>query len=282
MQLVAADIGNSSIKLAVEHAAQDRRWSMETVIRGDDPIHLDAQLLGNSLADDDQPALWCVSSVNRARHERLAKWVASHRPHDTFHLITAEEVPLETRVASRQRLGRDRLLAAWEAVQLNQPDDSDDSGPLIVIDAGTAVTIDWVDEQTVFRGGLIFPGARSMLRGLALQTDALPNLDHLDNLHNLADTERPATQSTAHHCLAPYGSSTESAITLGVLQTQIQTMRGVVSQLADQSLHNPTVFVTGGGIEELLPLLPESWQFVPDLVLTAALEIGRRRLPEIQ
>jgi len=254
MQLVAADIGNSSIKLAVEHAAQDRRWSMETIIHGDAPIHFDA----DSLADDGQPAFWCVSSVNRPRHERLAEWVVTHRPNDVFHLITPAEIPLESSVESRERLGRDRLLAAWGAVQLN------DSGPLIVIDAGTAVTIDWVDENCVFRGGLIFPGAQTMLRSLAAQTDALPELDELDDQNKISLE------------LDLYGTSTESAIMLGVLQTQICTMREVVSQYCGQSTRLPAVFVTGGGVEELLQYLPKSWQHVPDLVLTAALDIGRR------
>ncbi len=256
MQLVAADIGNSSIKLAVEQAAQDRRWSMETVIHGDAPIHLDAE----SLADDGQPAFWCVSSVNRPRQERLAQWVMIHRPQDVFHLITADEVPLESNVESREQLGRDRLLAAWGAVQLN------DSGPLIVIDAGTAVTIDWVDENCVFRGGLIFPGARTMLRSLALQTDALPDLHHWVDRHEI------------NFDLDLYGASTDSAIMLGVLQTQVCTMRNVVSQYYCQSSRDPAVFVTGGGMEELLRYLPSSWQYVPDIVLTAALDIGRRQI----
>lgn len=258
MQLIAADIGNSSTKVAAQDAGDDHRWWLQTVFHHDEPIEF-----GHDLKLGDRPAFWSVSSVNQSRLARLTDWVNTHRPDDEFHVIQANEIGLKTNVESRDRLGRDRLIAAWQSVALN------DGGPVIVIDAGTAVTIDWVDEDCVFQGGLIFPGARSNLKTLSLQTDALPDLStqHLDLLE---------FQGT----LPFIGRSTESAILLGVYQTQIASMRRSVDELSKQSSQSIPVFLTGGGIPEILSWIPDDWQHVPDLVLKGAKNIGRHLIQE--
>lgn len=275
MQLVAADIGNSSIRIAVEHGAHDERWSMETIIRGDETEAVN--LSGFDI--DREPALWAVSSVNKLRQQKLAEWVQQNRPHDRFHVIAADEVDLETDVVCRERLGRDRLIAAWQAVQLNE------SAPVIVIDAGTAVTIDLVDDEQIFQGGLIFPGARASLDSLARQTDALPDLanrridsievchapDSSGSANNPGERDRRRSKSRNKFV----GKSTESAILLGVRHSQVSTIRAAVTGMAHRLGQTPAIFLTGGGIEELIDALPDSWEYVPDLVLQGALNIGR-------
>jgi pantothenate kinase type III len=71
------------------------------------------------------------------------------------------------------------------------------------------------------------------------------------------------------------GKSTEAAILLGVYQSQILTMKGAVTGHASQLPNPVSVYLTGGGIEELSAWLPASWQRVPDLVLQGARTIGR-------
>ena len=254
MQLIAVDIGNSSTKIAVEHTAHNDRWSLETIIRS---APCESDFL--SLDIDEHPAFWAVSSVNQTRQQQLATWVAQHRPQDCFHPIQPNEVDLESDVESRQQLGRDRLIAAWQATQLN------DGGPLMVIDAGTAVTIDRIDEGNVFRGGVIFPGAQAALRNLAAQSEALP------------DYSEPGSPDLQDIEWGFVGKSTRTAILLGVYQSQICTINSAVNAWSDpfQSV-TPAVYATGGGIEELKKWLPESWQYEPDLVLRGALGIGRR------
>lgn len=256
MQIVAVDIGNSSTKLAVEHAAADVRWSWETVLRGANGMTPTADVIEQL---DSDRVIWSVSSVNQTRATTLQHWINEHRPGDRFHLISPDEVDLKTAVVSRERLGRDRLIAAWSALQLNE------TGPLIVIDAGTAVTVDAVSAEPCFLGGMIFPGAVTMLRTLSEQTAALPDLSETrssDRLH----VQR----------LGQIGRSTEEAILYGVYQTQVCTLRSVVKKMASELGDHPEVFITGGGIVELLEWLPEEWEHVPDLVLRGALEIGRR------
>ncbi len=253
MQLIAVDIGNSSTKIAVDHMGDDDRWSSTTIVRDDNGLdELKKNVLGDSFS-----CCWVVCSVNKVRQNRLARWVQSNRPDDQFHIISADDVPLKTAVESREQLGRDRLLAAWMATNLD-----DESGPLIVIDAGTAVTIDYVDAAEVFQGGVIYPGADSNFRQLAQHTDALPDLSH-------------QTRSSKAY-MDCFGKSTQEAILKGVFQSQAWAIHGIARQLQACSKIKTPVYVTGGGIPDLIKLLPDDWFDVPDLVLRGAKLVGSR------
>lgn len=255
MQLIAADVGNSSTKVAVEHAADDDRWCMETIFRGDEPLDFDLP----SLNVGNEPAFWSVCSVNHDRQRRLNEWIQEYRPNDRYHLIEPQDVDLTTDVQSRDQLGRDRLVAAWMAVRLN-----DQNGPIVVIDAGTAVTIDLIDGDLVFQGGVIFPGTESCFRSLSEFTHALPELGRED---------RPHTSDAAFSDVI--GKSTTDAILKGVYQSQISAIRGIVNQMASHSDGKTTIFLTGGGISDIANDLPPTWDYVPDLVLRGARSIGR-------
>ncbi len=256
MQLIAADIGNSSTKIAVDHAGHDDRWSTNIAFRDNDPIGDDF-----SPVEQSKPAYWSISSVSNSRLNQLHDWVKLHRPSDIFHVIEPSEVELETDVQSREQLGRDRLIAAWMAVQL------DDSAPIIVIDAGTAVTIDYVDAKGVFQGGVIFPGAESNFRQLCEHTDALPNLDRS---HRNSST-----------FLEPIGKSTNDAIVKGVFYAQVAAIIGIVNHLSLISHDQAHVYVTGGGSIDLIEMLPENWNDVPDLVLRGAKSIGAKLIKQL-
>jgi type III pantothenate kinase len=267
MQLIAADIGNSSTKIAVEHTGDGDRWCMETIIRGDDPFCLDL----SAFELDDEPAYWVASSVNHERQKRLEDWINKHRPDDQFHPIEADEVDLQSNVESRKQLGRDRLIAAWMAVELN-----DRAGPLIVVDAGTAVTIDLIDRDLVFQGGFIFAGIDSNFRQLANGTSALPDLS---GQYQSGPLEKLS--------LGSLGKSTTSAIRQGVYHSQVKAIRGIVRGLAKSLVskngknHTTSVYATGGGLQEISNCLPEQWNHVPDLVLQGARSIGRKLLREL-
>lgn len=62
--------------------------------------------------------------------------------------------------------GIDRLMVARAALP----------GPAVVVDAGTAVTVDVVDGEGVFQGGFIAPGPSAALAGLLRAAPALPEL----------------------------------------------------------------------------------------------------------
>jgi type III pantothenate kinase len=258
MRLIAVDIGNSSTKFAI--ASDHGRAIGHTLsISNQDSIGLDHF----SRLPENTNCLWVVCSVHTERADELRRWVSQFRKRDQFHLIQAGDIPLPSNVQSRELLGRDRLLGAWQARQVYPGD------RLVVIDAGTAVTVDLVQSDSVFAGGVIFPGAKTMLRILARQTTALPDLSNL-GIAGALDGEN------IDHPFPVVGRSTKQAILRGVYQTQLSALKNIVATIQSQSDESLQVVATGGGFIELKPWLPNDWIFDPLLILKGALSIGYR------
>ncbi|MDP3041784.1 MAG: type III pantothenate kinase [Candidatus Omnitrophota bacterium] len=78
-------------------------------------------------------------------------------------------VPLENRYRLPQQVGQDRLVNAYAASSLY-------TGPLIVIDSGTAITFDVISRDRAYLGGLIFPGMSISLEALKEKTALLPQV----------------------------------------------------------------------------------------------------------
>ena len=263
MQLIAVDIGNSWTKLAIQQSPEDQRWWVKANF--DNAIPFTAKSLADEKVHlDSTNAFWAVSSENSVRSDQIKTWLAEHRPHDQFHCFLPADIAIESDVESRDSVGRDRLVAAAMALELN-----DHAGPLIVVDAGTAVTIDFVDSNGVFQGGLIYPGATSNLRMLSESTDALPDLSSDQFLHLAGDLTKEFI-----------GKSTRPAILRGVYQAQIGAIKQIVADQSSSSDQTPAVYLTGGGIKAIDSALPEPWIRVPDLVLRGARSIGRRLINE--
>jgi len=118
----------------------------------------------------------------------------------------------------------------------------------VVVDAGTAITIDVCNDAGEFLGGAIAPGAAMQFEALAEKTAKLPKIQLA------APTE-------------PFGKSTITAIQQGVYHG----IRGMVKELVENyatELGNwPDVIATGGDA----PMLFEGWELIhavaPDLTL---------------
>jgi len=255
MQLIAVDIGNSSTKIAVQDLDEDRdvRWYDQFTYR--DGEQIDLQLT-------EVPAFWSICSVSISRLEALEKWIQANRPNDRVHQIADADVPLDSNIDSRSGAGRDRLVAAWMASQLAE-------GPVVVVDAGTAVTIDFVDSKKVFQGGVIFPGAAACLKQISESAPALPDL-----------SQRKFTASIDEVLKARIGKSTEPAIIGGVYQSQIAAITRIATDMAAESESKCEIYATGGGVNDIHDFLPENWNYVPDLVLRGAKSIGQRLMAE--
>jgi type III pantothenate kinase len=238
--LIAVDIGNSVIKLAISQ-----------------PDHEIQYVRFNQIADLSKLKFpiesgWVVCSVNDIACIELQKWITQHRPNDNLHVLASDDIPIETNVDNRQQVGRDRLVAAWKANQYRPENEA-----MVVVDAGTAVTIDLIDENSVFQGGTIFPGAATNLKSLSNSTAALPNL-------TTSDLNLEKFQS----CFV--GKNTADAMMCGVLHSQIFAITKIAGNLSDKN-----VVATGGQVELLADYLPGHWKIVPQLVLQGAIEIGQ-------
>ena len=156
--------------------------------------------------------------------------------------------PIGRQLAEGANPGVDRLLAAAGAWSLAKQ-------AVIVVDAGTAITVDFVDGEGTFHGGAIAPGLALMLNALSEGTDALPSIDF----------QSPNEDD-------PFGSDTESAMRLGVHLAA----RGLISQAIERYALAygawPKVFATGGDAAALLDGAEIVDRVVPDLVLRGMLE----------
>ena len=155
------------------------------------------------------------------------------------------------RYAQPSQLGADRwasLVAAWQRSSVT------DLFPpaCVVVNAGTAVTVDALDEEGVFRGGLILPGMRLMLQTLAENTAAL---------------------KSAPGEFREFPDNTADALTSGAMQA----ICGAVEQMRRQIDTNPAqvrVYLAGGAAVELAPHLSPPVEVVDNLVLEGVLALA--------
>lgn len=140
------------------------------------------QIWGEHLTNvksDDDSSEWWISSVNRPACNSLMEFLG-RRPKCRIELIDYRRIPLEIHVDFPDRVGIDRLLAAFAASRFSL------ERPLLVIQAGTAVTVDLLDKcpskskdirwTDQFEGGAIVPGVPMMLQLLNTAADLLPKV----------------------------------------------------------------------------------------------------------
>lgn len=201
-------------------------------------------------------AVWCVASVSRPVEARLAEWVADQRPADDYLRLTNDLLPIEIRVEQPERVGTDRLLAALAAASLGTND-----RPAIVIDAGSAITVDLVAADGAFEGGAILPGFEMMATALAQQTDQLPLIEPSDS------TEPPPV----------VGKSTVQAIRSGLFWSHIGAVRELVERISAGLDTPPEIFVAGGDAAVLAGFLDGAARVIPNLVFQGILIAYRQR-----
>jgi len=106
-------------------------------------------------------------STRRARIELPSEW--RHIPHITPDAST--NLPIKINYSTPQTLGLDRVAAAVGASALFPKNN------VLIIDLGTAITIDFLDENGVYQGGVISPGPAMRAKALHTFTGKLPLVD---------------------------------------------------------------------------------------------------------
>ena len=247
----AVDIGNSSVKFNSRSDASQ--------VQGLSPEFDTQQLEAVVDRPESGCATWFVCSVNRDTKQHFAKTVTAAFPKDSIVELEHGDVPLSTDdLCDRSKLGLDRLVAAFAARE------SFNEESLIVVDAGTAVTVDVVQGQS-FKGGLIFPGPSTSLSSLSALTDALPDL--AEKWKDVANTNRQTIQ---------IGTDSEPAILLGVHQHFVCGLVALVNQLRNQHA-DAKVICTGGVLKACYASMGVDWEFVENLVLSGVSSVAAHR-----
>jgi type III pantothenate kinase len=247
LPLIAVDIGNSSTKLALFSRASAVLPQPEWVQQIEPGAGL-SHGIANSLP---QSARWCIASVQRESQRKLMDWLEQYRPSDARQVLTYHDMSLAIRAEQPERVGIDRLAACVAVNALRESD-----RPAIVVCAGSAVTINLVAADGGFEGGAILPGFLMGARALA-GADQLPEV-------LLSPNEPPP----------PLGKNTEAAIRSGLFWGAVGAVREIVERYAED-YRRPQVFVTGGDLQRLAPLVSADARFVPNLVLSGVAVAAR-------
>jgi type III pantothenate kinase len=179
-----------------------------------------------------QPSKWVLTGVHPTRRDALAAWLRA-RDQEVVVVREARALPLQVLLEKPDHVGIDRLL---DAVAANSRRSR--GTPAVLIDAGSAVTVDWLDQDGAFAGGAILPGMGLMARALHDYTALLP----------LVEVPRVPP-------VLP-GTATGPAISAGVFWAAAGGIQGLIRAYREQSGLVPEVYLTGGDAEALQPVLP--------------------------
>jgi type III pantothenate kinase len=163
----------------------------------------------------------------------------------------------------------------------------------VIVDAGTAVTVDFVDGEGAFHGGVIAPGAQMMLDAMHEKTAQLPKValggqplrggsaepTSIAGEHESTTPPPPSQEPPRSGGPNPFGKNTREAMLLGVANSIRGLVQHTVERYADFFGAYPQVVATGGdapalfGDEITQGGIVES--IVPDLQLIGILEVCR-------
>ncbi len=170
----AVDVGNARIKLGLfaGELGDALPCPLQTLQLTDEAP--ECERIGPWLQEAavEEDLSWWIGSVSRPAATRLVDWLREHRPSDRVTMLASGDLPIEVALPRPDMAGVDRLLSAVAANRLRQPD-----RPAVVIDVGTAITVDLVSTAGTFQGGAILPGIAMSARAMHEVTDLLPLLD---------------------------------------------------------------------------------------------------------
>lgn len=237
IDLLVLNVGNSRLAMGVFVAGELKHVKR---VAHEDRTHWAARIgeMWARIKDKPQPAI-AGASVNPGILESLEHIIAESIGKKVEWVGREIDLPIKVLTENPQETGVDRVLniaAAYEQM----------GKACVVVDAGTAVTVDFCNDAGEFLGGAIAPGASMMLSALNEKTARLPKVSF----------ERPSGN---------FGRDTVSAIRQGVYHG----IRGMVKELVENYATGlgtwPELIATGGDAQ----ILFEDWELVhaisPDL-----------------
>ena len=253
MTFLAIDVGNTRLKWALYEApaqgsallAQGAEFLDHVDRLAEGPwaqLPVPTRMLGCVVAGD---------AVKRRVQEQMeelwdvpAHWVVS----------SVQEAGLRNGYDHPSRLGCDRwvaMIGARHHLLSRGP-----ARPLIVVMVGTAVTVEAVDTDGTFLGGLILPGHGIMLRALESGTAGL----HV-----------PTGE------VRPFPTNTSDALTSGGTYAIAGAVECMVQHLARHCGEEPVCMMTGGAGWKMAPSMTRPFELVDNLIFDGLLEIAAHR-----
>ena len=185
----------------------------------------------------------CVSVAGSQITEQWQSICKALWPNSKWHPFKSSKdaCGVSNHYAAPNSLGADRWAAIIGAKNTNP------NKEILIVNAGTATTIDRVDAQGNFMGGWIIPGLSMMLASLASGTADLPNLSP-----NASDSNQLG-----------FGQSTRECITQGCIQSQI----GAIVRAAELLPPSSRIILSGGNSDYLHSQLADALKNKHELIL---------------
>ncbi len=139
------------------------------------------------------------------------------------------------------QVGSDRIVAAVAAL-------SEYTAPLVLIDMGTATTIEVVEPENTYLGGVIFPGVMVSLDSLTSRAAQLPGIN----------LDKPK------HVI---GKNTVDCMRSGMMYGTASMLDGIIDRIAQELGHSSTIVATGGMAQFITPLCKHEIILEKDLLL---------------
>ena len=231
---IAVDAGNSRIKWGVHDGVS---W----VQQGSVPTEDAAALAGVASGWPGNAPVVACSVAGSTVESTIEKVIAECHLSLLWVRSEASAYGVHNGYEQPERLGADRwaaLIGARSKVRK----------ACLVVCAGTATTVDWLDGAGNFRGGLILPGVNLMLSALARNTAQLPH----------ADGEFQAEPR-----------NTMDAIVSGCLNAQAGAIERMFARVAAEG--RAECLITGGAAYRIVPCLGIPYRMEPTLVLDGLL-----------
>jgi type III pantothenate kinase len=258
--MITIDVGNSRVKLGLFETGRDLERSRQLPdYLQSMAVEVDEAIPWEELGRWKDHPPHEVSSVvlggvnPRGRDKVLDGWPATGWP-DPLVIDNPFVLPLTLNVDSPRTVGVDRLLNAVAANVIRPP-----GRAVIVIDSGTATTVDVVSADGVFEGGAILPGFQLCSQALHQYTALLPRIPN---------------EELAKSTPKPLGKNTREAIRSGLFWGQLGAVKELVRHLREQLPSDPLTVVTGGAGRLLVPQLPRAVIHEPYLALQGLVIAG--------
>lgn len=239
LSMVVIDVGNSSTAMArwVDGEIEDT----ERANTGDQSAVTQALDRVREKCENQHRQALIIASVVPEATAWLSDFIENELELRPFVVGDNTPLPVDVDVADPSQIGVDRICAAAAAFEHT-------GHGCTVVDVGSAITIDLIDDDGVFKGGTILPGLALQAKALADYTAQLPLVEDLSST-----------------CVI--GKSTDEAIRSGIYFGVCGAIRGIVEQIATEENRWNQVVLTGGGAEVLKENLDFVDSWVPDLCL---------------
>jgi type III pantothenate kinase len=261
MNEIALDIGNSNIVIAL--FLDNKEQFIETVA-GQEMEKLSGILksawekipIAKSSKEKKRDGVIVVSSVKPAWTEEIAK-IAKENFDEKIRVIGKDvPLPMSLWVDEPDKVGTDRVVSAAAAYDVI-------GDALVVADFGTAVTIDLVDQNGIFLGGVICPGFEISAKALRDYTAQLPNIK----------VTKPKS---------PYGKNTVDAINCGLYYSIIGALQELTRRYADELGRWPQTIITGSGAKTIFTDCDFVDDYVPNLVVKGVFLAYKKYIESMQ